>query len=290
MSIRKADRIMNRLDQMIEHAINGEEIETTFDETKMSALESKLAKYLKMNHTGKRELEEEKKRINELISDISHQTKTPIANMMLYSQLLVEQSEAENSNLTKAQRGCISALVEQAQKLDFLIASLMKSSRLEAGIVTVVPKVQPIKLLMDRVLEQILPVAEQKNITITFEQSDTNPIQAAYDLKWTAEAVFNILDNGVKYSEAGTDIQITVTAYQLFCRIDIEDHGIGIAETDIAKIFSRFYRAEAVREQEGVGLGLSLAREIITQEGGYIKVQSKVGEGSLFSVFLLMAE
>lgn len=290
MNLWNADRIMSRLDQMLEHAINGEAIETDFDETKMSALESKLAKYLKMNQTGKRELEEEKKRIHELISDISHQTKTPIANMMLYSQLLVEQSEAENSNLTKTQRDCINALAAQAQKLDFLIASLMKSSRLEAGIVTVVPKVQPIQLLMDRVLEQILPVVEQKNITITFEQKGANPIQAAYDLKWTAEALFNILDNGVKYSEVGADIQITVTAYQLFCRIDIEDHGIGIAQTELAGIFSRFYRSEAVREQEGVGLGLSLAREIIHQEGGYIRVQSKLGKGSIFSVFLPMEE
>ncbi len=286
----KADRIMDRLDQMIENAINGEAIETDFDETKMSALETKLAKYLKLNQTSKRELEEEKRRIHELISDISHQTKTPIANMMLYSQLLAEQSEAEGANLTKTQRECIDALTKQAKKLDFLIASLVKTSRLENGIVTVVPKVQAIKPMLEQVLEQIYPVAERKDIKIIFSQQDMDAIWAVYDLKWTAEALFNILDNAVKYSEAGSEIRIGVTAYQLFCRIDVEDQGIGMSEADTARVFSRFYRGEAVQGQEGVGLGLSLAREIVIQEGGYIKVQSELGKGSVFSVFLPLAE
>ena len=112
MNCWKADRIMNRLDQMIEHAINGEAIETEFDETKMSALETKLAQYLKMNQTSKQELEEEKRRIHELISDISHQTKTPIANMLLYSQLLEEQSKAQGMGLTEAQKECVEKLLK----------------------------------------------------------------------------------------------------------------------------------------------------------------------------------
>jgi len=184
----KADRIMDRLDQMIENAINGEAIETEFDETKMSALESKLTKYLRMNQAGKQQLEEEKRRIHELISDISHQTKTPIANMMLYSQLLAEQSEAEGANLTKNQRECIDALTKQAKKLDFLIASLVKTSRLENGIVTVVPKAQEIKPMLEQVLEQIYPVAEQKDIKIIFSQQDMDAILVDYDMKWTSEA------------------------------------------------------------------------------------------------------
>lgn len=284
----KADRIMDRLDQMIEHAMNGEAIETEFDETKMSALETKLAQYLKMNQTGKRELEEEKQRVHELISDISHQTKTPIANMMLYSQLLAEQSEA--SDLTDSQKDCIDALMKQAKKLDFLIASLVKTSRLETGIVSVKPKVQPIILLIDQVMEQIRPIAEQKKISLILSESDLDSVLVDYDLKWTTEALHNILDNAVKYSESGTKIQISVTSYQLFCRIDIADQGIGMREGDTAKIFTRFYRGEAVREQEGVGLGLSLAREIVSQENGYIKVASEWEKGSVFSVFLPLAE
>lgn len=284
----KTDRIMDRLDQMIEHAINGEAIETEFDETKMSALETKLARYLKMNQTGKHELEEEKRRIHELISDISHQTKTPIANMMLYSQLLAEQSDA--AGLTDSQKDCIDALAKQAKKLDFLIASLVKTSRLENGIVSVKPKVQPIILLINQVMEQIRPIAEQKKISLILTEAELESVLVEYDLKWTTEALYNILDNAVKYSQNGAEIQINVTPYQLFCRIDIADQGIGMTEGDTTKIFGRFYRAEMVREQEGVGLGLFLAREIITQENGYIKVASELGKGSVFSVFLPLTE
>jgi len=284
----KADQIMNRLDQMIEHAMNGDAIETEFDETKMSALETKLAQYLKMNQTGKKDLEEEKRRIHELISDISHQTKTPIANMMLYSQLLAEQSE--DSNLTESQKECIVALTKQAKKLDFLIASLVKTSRLETGIVSVKPEVQPIILLINQVMEQIRPIVEQRKIKLILVEADLDTVLVNYDLKWTTEALYNILDNAVKYSGTGTEIKISITPYQLFCRIDIADQGIGISEGDTAKIFTRFYRAEEVREQEGVGLGLSLAREIVSQENGYIKVASEVGKGSVFSVFLPLAE
>lgn len=282
----KADRIMDRLDQMIEHAINGEAIETEFDETKMSALETKLAQYLKLNQTSKRELEEEKRRIHELISDISHQTKTPIANMLLYSQLLEEQG----TDLNDAQKECVEALTRQAKKLDFLIASLVKTSRLEAGIVSVVPKVQPISLLVKQALEQIRQMAKQKEIGLVLEEADMDAVLVNYDLKWTTEALYNILDNAVKYSDRGTEIKVKVIPYQLFCRIDIKDQGIGMTEGDTAKIFTRFYRAEEVREYEGVGLGLSLAREIVTQEGGYIKVASEPEKGSIFSVFLPLAE
>lgn len=282
----KADRIMDRLDLMIEHAINGEAIETEFDETKMSALETKLAQYLKLNQTSKQELKEEKQRIHELISDISHQTKTPIANMLLYSQLLEEQG----ADLNDVQKECVEALARQAKKLDFLIASLVKTSRLEAGIVSVAPKVQPISLLVKQTLEQIHPLAKQKEIGLILEESDMDSILVNYDLKWTTEALYNILDNAVKYSDAGTEIKVTVIPYQLFCRIDISDRGIGMMESDTARIFTRFYRAEEVREREGVGLGLSLAREIISKENGYIRVASTPGKGSVFSVFLPLAE
>ncbi|MDD3203437.1 MAG: sensor histidine kinase, partial [Pygmaiobacter massiliensis] len=107
--------------------------------------------------------------------------------------------------------------------------------------------------------------------------------------KWTAEAIYNILDTAVKYTPCGGTIQIATTVYSLFCRIDIKDTGIGIPEEEQAKVFARFYRSPAVSESEGVGIGLYLARQIIADEGGYIKVNSKVGGGTCFSVFLPIA-
>ena len=110
-------------------------------------------------------------------------------------------------------------------------------------------------------------------------------ISAAFDMKWTAEALANIVDNATKYTEHGT-ITISAVSYEMFARIDISDTGTGIPESEQAKIFARFYRSNSVQKQEGVGIGLYLARQIISGEGGYIKVASVPGKGSTFSIFL----
>ena len=109
--------------------------------------------------------------------------------------------------------------------------------------------------------------------------------KAYFDSKWTLEAICNILDNAVKYTNEGS-ISLSVTAYEMFVRIDIKDSGIGIKEEEFSKIFSRFYRSEDTKNMEGVGIGLYLSRQIISGEGGYIKVSSVYGQGSTFSVFL----
>lgn len=279
MNIFSADKVMTRLDKMLDNAIEGKPIETDFDETKMSALENKLSQYLAMNNVGKVQLAEEKAGINELISNISHQTKTPIANILLYSQLL------EEANLSDKDKLCVKSLTEQAEKLNFLITSLVKSSRLETGIIAVTPKPQQVQPMLDDILSQAQTVAASKNILIKQNKTDTS---AVFDLKWTAEAIYNIVDNSLKYTPIGGVVTVSVTPYQFFCRIDICDNGIGISEEETAKIFLRFYRSPTVSEIQGVGIGLHLSREIIGSEGGYIKVKSEVGKGSTFSVFLPM--
>ncbi|WP_404988597.1 sensor histidine kinase [Clostridium culturomicium] len=105
-------------------------------------------------------------------------------------------------------------------------------------------------------------------------------------MKWTVEAVYNIVDNVVKHTNENGSIIIEVKDYEMFCRIDIEDNGIGIAEEEQNKIFSRFYRSQQVQNIEGIGIGLFLTRKILSAQGGYMKVASKVGTGSTFSVFL----
>lgn len=279
MNIFKADKILDRMDQMIDNAIEGKNTETQFDETKMSALETKLHRYLVMTENSNRKLTDEKGKINEMISDISHQTKTPIANILLYSQLL------EESNLPETEREYVRALVAQAEKLSFLIDALVKGSRLETGIISVSPKLQPLAPMIQNLLKKIMPKARNKNICVSAADTD---LQAVFDLKWTEEAIYNILDNAVKYTPIGDAVSIKVMAYQFFCRVDIEDNGIGICEDEITKIFARFYRSANVSDLDGVGIGLYLAREIISAEKGYIKVSSKVGKGSVFSVFLPM--
>lgn len=274
---RKTKRTLTRLDDMLTAAINGSLQEKVFDESLLSSVETKLAHYLSASVVSAKNLAEEKDKIKELISDISHQTKTPIANILLYAQLLSEQ------NLPQESLPCVTALNTQAEKLSFLIGSLVKTSRLETGIFELHPKLLTIQPMLDAVLEQITHKANSKQIAIDCTSTD---IVACFDCKWTTEAVYNILDNAVKYTPGGGTITIKTVAYQLFCRIDITDTGIGITEEEQSKVFGRFYRSAAVSDTEGVGIGLYLSRQIISGEGGYIKIKSSLGMGTTFSVFL----
>ena len=273
---RRTKVILDSLENMLNEAINGEFNEKTFDESRMSALETKLARYLSVSSISARRVAEEKDKIKMLIADISHQTKTPIANLVLYSELLQEE------DLPKEAADKVHALHTQAEKLHFLIAALVKLSRLENGIITLNPKQEAVYPVLKNVEEQFRVKAEKKGLAIRLQETD---VTAKFDVKWTAEALGNVLDNAIKYTQTG-EIVITVTAYEMFTRIDITDSGMGIAEEEQAKIFSRFYRSHAVTQQEGLGIGLYLAREILEGQGGYIKVASKKKEGSTISVFL----
>lgn len=279
MNLFNADKIMNRLDQMLDHAISGSPVETDFDETRMSALETKLSRFLAMTRSSQAQLSEEKARVDGLISDISHQTKTPIANILLYAQLLEERELADQD------KACVTFLVDQAEKLNFLIASLVKTSRLETGIISVMPKETPVQPLIDGVFSQFRTNAQDKGVTLACTPTQIN---AVFDCKWTAEALGNIVDNAIKYTAQGGTVSVRATAYQLFCSIDVSDTGIGISEEETAQIFTRFYRSPSVSDIQGVGIGLYLAREIVRGQGGYIKVRSEMGKGSTFSLFLPM--
>ncbi len=273
----QVNKIMKNLYGMLESAINGNFTETTYDESKMSALEVKLHQYLRESETSSKNLKKEKEKIDSLISDISHQTKTPIANILLYSQLLMEK------NLSKEAEQCADQIMSQTEKLNFLIGSLIKTSRLENGIITVLPQANNISSLLDAIYKQFTAQGDKKHITVFIDQTKE---KAFFDMKWTIEAMANIVDNAIKYTPEHGRVIIKTTAFELFCRIDITDNGIGIDKSEFNKIFMRFYRSQAVTEQEGVGIGLYLAQAILSAEGGYIKVASKPGEGSVFSVFL----
>ena len=273
----KTRKIMKTLNQMLDSALDGSFTEHRFDESLLSSVECRLNRYLTASAVSARNLTAEKEKIKELLADISHQTKTPIANILLYAQLLEEQELPEESI------DCVAALREQAEKLSFLIASLVKLSRLETGVFTLHPVSQAITPMLEEAAGQLAPKAAQKEIRLT-----TNPTEAdaVFDYKWTAEALCNLMDNAIKYTPPGGSIQISVQKYDLFCRIDVADTGIGISEAEQAKVFSRFYRSPSVSEQDGVGIGLYLTRRILAGQSGYIKVASSLGGGSVFSMFL----
>ena len=215
-------------------------------------------------------------KIKTLIADISHQTKTPIANLLLYSELIAEQ------DLSEDMRSNIRIIQQQTEKLRFLIDSLVKLSRLENGILTLSPRQQAVGPMLEEIQRQYLSKAQKKGLQLQLIATEA---RATFDRKWTAEALGNLIENAIKYTPCGS-VTLKAMEYELFTRIDVTDTGIGIEESEQPKIFARFYRSETVCEDEGVGIGLYLAREIISGEGGYIKLISQKGKGSTFSVFL----
>ena len=268
--------ILKSMDKMLDLAIDGNFSENDFSETRLSKLESKMRRYLSAGKTARGKIEDEQNSIKSLVSDISHQTKTPIANISLYTELLSEKPlDAESQKLLKN-------IKNQSDKLNFLIQSLVKISRLENGIITAEPKENNIKDLLEGI--DCTDAAEEKGVTLTF--TDIPDITAVFDLKWTAEAISNIIDNAIKYTPTGGAVTVSATEYEMFAKIDISDTGIGMTEEETAKVFTRFYRSPRVHDDRGVGIGLYLAREILSRQGGYIKVKSEIGHGSIFSVFL----
>ncbi|MBQ2610127.1 MAG: HAMP domain-containing histidine kinase [Butyrivibrio sp.] len=272
----RSKRILDSIEKMLHMAMNGEFPAETFDEGRLSKLESELAAFLSSSSISAKNIENERDKIKSLISDISHQTKTPISNLILYSELL------ENGELSGVDRSNAEAIHAQAEKLRFLIDSLVKLSRLENGILALEPQEVPLMPLLEDIVRQFEEKAEKKELKLELNKTDA---KAVIDGKWTHEALANIVDNAIKYTDNGS-IKISVIPYEMFVRVDISDTGIGISEEEHAKIFKRFYRGTDVKQKEGVGIGLHLAREIISGEGGYIKLSSTPGEGSTFSVFL----
>lgn len=273
-------RTLNNLDSMIIKALDGEFSEDDYDESLKSSIETKFARYLAASSKSFNGVKEEKERIKTLISDISHQTRTPVANIRLYTQLLGEQNLGEES------RDCLEALESQTEKLQMLIEALVKTSRLETGILELHTKPESLKNIVERSVEQYRPKADEKNIKL---EAFTSDISAVCDAKWTEEAVCNLLDNAVKYTPDGGNITVRMSEYEMFCRIDVTDDGNGISEEEQPKIFGRFYRGKDVYNKQGVGIGLYLTRQIVSNEGGYMKVISSEENGSTFSIFLQKA-
>lgn len=268
---------MRRLDEMLTAAMNGSFSEQNFDESRLSALESRLARYLTASALSERNVREQKDQISALISDISHQTKTPVANLQLYAQLLSEQP------LTPQGKDCSAAISAQAEKLQRLIEVLVKTSRLETGILALHPQPEEITPVVERAAAQYAPKVAEKGIALTVGQREGS---AVFDPKWTEEAVCNLLDNAIKYTPSGGSVTVEVKNYELFSAIQVSDTGLGIPEAEQAKIFGRFYRAPGAYQADGVGIGLYLTRQIAEKQGGYVKVESTPGKGSTFSLYI----
>ena len=279
------NKVIERLDQMLDDALNGTFTESSYDETKLSRLESRWKEFLGTSVLSNQNLEAERHRLEQFISDISHQTKTPMTNIKMYTELLCEEVNAADPSIDKIKKYA-EEIARQNVRLEFLIDSLTKLSRLESGTLAVAASRSAIKELVRNGIAAVKPKAETKNIT--FITSDTGaPIMADFDMKWTLEALINVLDNAVKYSPEGGKVEVKLTETEMYAAIHVIDEGQGITEEEATKIFGRFFRGSDVQQDEGVGIGLYLTREILSKENGYIKaVSNDKRKGGEFVIYL----
>lgn len=245
----------------------------TVDESEIAPIARQLRLKRSQEETRDRRITESYRNLAALVSDIAHQCKTPLTSAAMYAEMLPPSAEAE-------------AIGKQTGKLQFLLDALVKLSRCEGGLIeeNVHPDTESVEALTAQALSAIVPAAEKKSIVFSVEIPQG--MTALFDLRWTAEAVGTILDNGVKYAPENSKITVAAHQYETYVRLDILDEGPGIPEEELSEIWKRFYRGKTNRNASGVGIGLTLCRMIVWAQGGWVLCQNREDKGCRFSIFL----
>jgi len=268
------DAVLNRVlskDSSLSAEITGED--------RISKLTHKAHRITDMCVSEVAQTKEEKETIQGFISDMSHQMKTPLSGISMYADLLLEGNLSADE-----QAEFLSRMKLSTEKLQWIMDSLIKMSRLEIGAIQLAPVDTSIKQTVSDAIGSVIAAAAKKNINITAADFQDTPLY--HDRKWTREVIVNILENSVKYSAPDGEIQVSVEPLTLYTKVIITDYGIGIDKNDWHLIFKRFYRGQNVSDKEGAGLGLYLAALIMEKQGGYIMVDSTPGNFTSFSLFL----
>lgn len=275
-------RMQNMLDsllQTLDRAVSGQVQKVNWDESMNAAITERLNRMVQIWGMQRDHAQEERDTVKSLISDISHQVRTPLSNIMIYSQLLKEQPLNEEALLLTGK------IQKHSEKLEFFMKELVKSSCAEKSFITLHPEMMDVKGLIGMACQAAELGALKKKIFIKTEEPEGEALCYA-DKKWTTEALENVLENAVKYSPEGSVITIQTRLYESFACVTVRDQGMGIREEEQGRIFERFFRSKDAKEQTGFGIGLYLAREVLSKQGGYIKVRSQPGEGTEMSLYL----
>lgn len=244
-------------------------------EGELSILKSELYKVTVMLRERSESLLKERNKLSEALSDISHQLKTPLTSMLMMTDLLCDSSlpEGKRAEFTARMRN-------QLERLEWLVSSLLKLSKLDAKTVRFSPRAVPAKRLFEAAAAPLLIPAELKNQTILFSD---NGMSLYCDEKWTAEALLNILKNCVEHTPENGVISLSCSDNPIYTEIRVEDSGHGISEGDLPYIFKRFYRGKDAAD-DSVGIGLSMAAVIIREQGGAIDAKNLGAGGSAFTI------
>ncbi len=245
-------------------------------EGELSILKSDIYKVTRMLSEHGAILQEDKAKLTNAISDISHQLKTPLTSMMVMIDLLRDPQLAENKRVEFTRN-----IQVQLERMEWLVSSLLKLSKIDAGTLAFKKEPVSVKELVKRAVEPLLVPMDIKMQSLNMD-GDEN---AAFigDFNWSAEALINILKNCVEHTGEGGEISITYSENALFTEISIRDNGKGIAKEDLPYIFKRFYKGKNASD-DSVGIGLAMAYSMITSQQGDIEVSSEPGVGTLFQI------
>lgn len=270
---------MEALSRNLERLIGGEylEMKEMSEDTLPSKIQHQMIRLSDRMRGNEERMEREKNEIKKLIAEIAHQLRNPLANMEVYLDMLAEDSESEEER-----RFCIEAVAASEGRIRFLTEAFIKMARLESRIIQIKKESLDLRDTLLKSILQAKALSDEKRIQIRLIGEE---IQIPHDANWLGEAVYNLLDNSVKYSKPDFCIEVSTVQNDMFVQIAVRDYGIGIGEEEENLIFQRFYRGKRVTAEEGFGLGLYLTREIILQHGGFVKVRRKE-QGLEISVYL----
>ena len=280
-SVHKKDQNnYKKIDLMMDEVLSGKKISISdLEDEKISSLASKAIRIQEKLKIEIDEAENERDQVKKLISNMSHQLKTPLANVMMYQELL-EDENLQLENRKKFQW----KMKNQLEKIHWILNSLFKMIRLEQNDISFAAENLSIKKTLTRAVNGVIEKAEKRDISINIDEFVD--ILLWHNEKWTSEALENILENAVKYTDKGGNITISLHKYEMYTAISIVDNGKGIKKEEQVKIFHRFYRSPDVEDIEGSGIGLYLSKLILEKENGYITVESQYKKGSKFTVLL----
>ena len=283
----KHSNTLNKNDNKTDNALQEREIienhSVDFDKynenllCRINMISEKAERNMRINM---RKIENEKENVKSLVTDISHQLKTPLANVELYNTLLAEEGISDEERLEFLETEGIAI-----EKLKMLIDSLINISRLEADMISIDKKEENLKECIESAISSVKADAAKKNITIKNDIKEDCIL--AIDRKWTTEAIFNLLDNAVKYTAPNGKINLSLDNGINYFALNIEDNGIGIDTDEYNDIFKRFYRSrnDIVQNEKGSGVGLYLVRKIMNLQDGNVMVSSEKGKGSTFTLY-----
>lgn len=246
-----------------------------YAEGELSILKSELYKVTVMLRQQNDTLGREKTKLADSLSDISHQLKTPLTSLFMMTDLLCDADLCEQKRIEFTNRMRV-----QLERLQWLVSSLLKLSKLDAKMIKLCLRPVPVKPLLEKACAPLLIPAELKNQTLFIED---NGVSLLCDENWTAEALLNILKNCVEHTPSGGKISISCSDNPLFTQITVTDNGSGIDKSDLPHIWNRFYRGKNASD-DSVGIGLSMAAAVINEQGGSVSVKNAYPHGSEFTI------